>query len=124
MNEIKCPHCGGMFTIDEAGFAAILKQVRDAEFDKEVRRHEQLLATEKQQAVQLAVAEALGKPVEDVNVCILDRGRHRDLIAAVREAGARIRLIDDGDVFGAIATAVPGTGIDLYMGSAAIILVL
>ena len=60
MNEIKCPHCGGMFTIDEAGFAAILKQVRDAEFDKEVRRHEQLLATEKQQAVQLAVAEALG----------------------------------------------------------------
>lgn len=64
-----------------------------------------------------AVAEALGKPVEDVNVCILDRGRHQDLIAAVREAGARIRLIDDGDVFGAIATAVPGTGIDLYMGS-------
>ena len=37
MNEMKCPHCGGMFTIDEAGFAAILKQVRDAEFDKEVR---------------------------------------------------------------------------------------
>ena len=61
MNEIKCPHCGGMFTIDEAGFAAILKQVRDAEFDKEVRRHEQLMASEKQQAVQLAVAEALGK---------------------------------------------------------------
>lgn len=58
MNEIKCPRCGEMFTIDEAGFAAILKQVRDAEFDKEVRRHEQLLAAEKQQAVQLAVAEA------------------------------------------------------------------
>ncbi len=64
-----------------------------------------------------AVAEALGKPVSDVNVCILDRERHQDLINAVREAGARIRLIDDGDVFGAIATAVPGTGIDLYMGS-------
>ena len=61
MNEIKCPHCGEMFTIDEAGFAAILKQVRDAEFDKEVRRHEQLLTSEKQQAVQLAVAEALAK---------------------------------------------------------------
>lgn len=58
MNEIKCPRCGEIFTIDEAGFAAILKQVRDAEFDKEVRRHEQLLAAEKQQAVQLAVAEA------------------------------------------------------------------
>ena len=64
-NEIKCPHCGGMFTIDEAGFAAILKQVRDAEFDKEVRRHEQLMASEKQQAVQLAVAEALAKAQGD-----------------------------------------------------------
>ena len=65
MNEIKCPHCGEMFTIDEAGFAAILKQVRDAEFDKEVRRHEQLLTSEKQQAVQLAVAEALAKAQGD-----------------------------------------------------------
>lgn len=61
MNEIKCPRCGEAFTIDEAGFAAILKQVRDAEFDREVRRHEELLAADKQQAVQLAVAEALGK---------------------------------------------------------------
>ena len=65
MNEIKCPHCGEMFTIDEAGFAAILKQERDAEFDKEVRRHEQLMASEKQQAVQLAVAEALAKAQGD-----------------------------------------------------------
>ena len=65
MNEIKCPHCGEMFTIDEAGFAAILKQVRDAEFDKEVRRHEQLMASEKQQSVQLAVAEALAKAQGD-----------------------------------------------------------
>lgn len=64
-----------------------------------------------------AVAEALGKEVSDVNVCILDRDRHKDLIQGVRDAGARVRLIDDGDVFGAIATAVPGTGIDLYMGS-------
>ena len=65
MNEIKCPHCGEMFTIDEAGFAAILKQVRDAEFDKDARRHEQLMASEKQQAVQLAVAEALAKAQGD-----------------------------------------------------------
>jgi fructose-1,6-bisphosphatase class II len=64
-----------------------------------------------------AVAEALGKPVSEVNVCILLRDRHAELIAAVRAAGARIRLIDDGDVFGAIATAVPDTGIDLYLGS-------
>ena len=64
-----------------------------------------------------AVADALGKDVSDVVVCILDRDRHQELISQVREAGARVRLIDDGDVFGAIATAVPGTGIDLYMGS-------
>ena len=64
-----------------------------------------------------AVASALNKPIEEVNVCVLDRDRHQELIAAVRSCGARIRLIDDGDVFGAIATAVPGTGIDLYMGS-------
>lgn len=64
-----------------------------------------------------AVAEALNKPVEEVNVCILDRDRHQELIERVRATGARVRLIPDGDVFGAIATAVPGTGIDLYMGS-------
>ncbi len=64
-----------------------------------------------------AVAEALGKPVSEVTVCILDRDRHADMIKAVYDTGARVRLIDDGDVFGAIATAVPGTGIDLYMGS-------
>jgi fructose-1,6-bisphosphatase class II len=64
-----------------------------------------------------AVARALNKDISDVNVCILERDRHAELIAAVRETGARIRLIGDGDVFGAIATAVPGTGIDLYLGS-------
>jgi fructose-1,6-bisphosphatase class II len=64
-----------------------------------------------------AVAEALGKPASEVNVCILLRDRHKTLIQAVRDTGARVRLIDDGDVFGAIATAVPGTGIDLYLGS-------
>ncbi|MDR3037059.1 MAG: class II fructose-bisphosphatase [Coriobacteriales bacterium] len=64
-----------------------------------------------------AVAEALGKPVSEVNVCVLERERHQHIIKAVYEAGARVRTIDDGDVFGAIATAVPGTGIDLYLGS-------
>lgn len=58
MNDITCPQCGTVFQIDEAGFAAIVKQVRDTEFDKEVRRHERLLETEKQQAVELAVAKA------------------------------------------------------------------
>ena len=63
------------------------------------------------------VARALKRPVEDLVVCILERDRHKDLIAEVRAAGARIRLISDGDVFGAVATAVEGTGIHLYMGA-------
>jgi len=49
--------------------------------------------------------------------CILDRPRHEELIAKTREAGARIALITDGDVSGVIATTVPGSGIDIYMGS-------
>lgn len=64
-----------------------------------------------------AVAEALGKPISEINVCVLERERHQHIIKAVYEAGARVRTIDDGDVFGAIATAVPDTGIDLYLGS-------
>jgi fructose-1,6-bisphosphatase/sedoheptulose 1,7-bisphosphatase-like protein len=55
--------------------------------------------------------------VEDIVVCILDRDRHKDMIAEVRAAGARIRLISDGDVFGAVATSIEGTGIHLYMGA-------
>lgn len=62
------------------------------------------------------VAKALKRPVEDLVVCILERERHKDLIAEVRAAGARIRLISDGDVFGAVATAIEGTGIHLYLG--------
>ncbi len=63
------------------------------------------------------VAAALNREVEDIVVCILERERHVDLIREVREAGARIRLISDGDVFGAVATAIEGTGIHLYMGA-------
>ena len=63
------------------------------------------------------VAEAKGLPIEDLVVLILDRPRHQELIAAVRKAGARIRLISDGDVAGVIATSRADTGIDIYMGS-------
>lgn len=64
-----------------------------------------------------AVANALERPINDVTVVILDRPRHADLIAQVRAAGARIKLISDGDVDAAIATAVPGTGIHVSMGT-------
>lgn len=68
-------------------------------------------------AVNLArLAEAKGVEIEDLVVLILDRPRHEKLIREVREAGARIRLITDGDVAGVIATARPDTGIDIYMG--------
>ncbi|AGB42357.1 fructose-1,6-bisphosphatase, class II [Halobacteroides halobius DSM 5150] len=66
-----------------------------------------------------AVATALNKPVEDVTVVILDKPRHRKkgkLIDQVREAGAKIKLIDDGDVAAALATGLSGTGVDLLMG--------
>ncbi|MBP7253286.1 MAG: class II fructose-bisphosphatase [Alphaproteobacteria bacterium] len=64
----------------------------------------------------LAVAKAKQADVTDLQVCILLRPRHEDLIAKVRETGARIMLIGDGDVSGIIATAQAETGVDLYMG--------
>lgn len=63
-----------------------------------------------------ALADYRRRAVGDLVVCILDRPRHRELIAKVRDAGARIKLITDGDVSGAIATTLPGSGVDLYMG--------
>ena len=63
-----------------------------------------------------ALAEAKGERVEDLTVIILYRPRHEALIQEVRRAGARIRLISDGDVSAAIATTKPETGIDLLMG--------
>ncbi|MBL8808177.1 MAG: class II fructose-bisphosphatase [Rhodospirillales bacterium] len=63
------------------------------------------------------LAKAKGVDVSDLVVCILDRPRHSELIAKVREAGARIMLISDGDVSGVIATSRPESGVDIYMGS-------
>jgi fructose-1,6-bisphosphatase II len=62
------------------------------------------------------VAKAKGAAREDVTVCILDRPRHEDLVRQVRDAGARIKFISDGDVAGAIMAAREGTGVDLLLG--------
>ncbi len=62
------------------------------------------------------IAEALGRAVNDITVVVLDRPRHADLIAEVRAAGARIKLIDDGDLSAAISCAVSGTGVHAVMG--------
>ncbi len=63
------------------------------------------------------LARAKNCEVSDLVACILDRDRHKDLIAKVREAGARIMLISDGDVAGVIATTMPGSLVDIYLGS-------
>jgi fructose-1,6-bisphosphatase II / sedoheptulose-1,7-bisphosphatase len=63
------------------------------------------------------LAKAKKVALSDLVACVLDRPRHNELIAKVREAGARIMLIGDGDVSGVIATSQPDSGIDIYMGS-------
>ncbi len=62
------------------------------------------------------VAKAKGRSVRDLTVVILDRPRHADLISEVRATGARVKLISDGDIFGAIATSWPDAGVDMLLG--------
>jgi fructose-1,6-bisphosphatase II len=62
------------------------------------------------------VAKAKGESVRDLTVMILDRPRHKELIEEVRSTGARIKLISDGDIFGAIATSWPDAGVDILIG--------
>ncbi len=63
------------------------------------------------------LARAKQREVGDLVVCMLDRDRHKELVARCREAGARIMLLGDGDVAGVIAAALPEGGVDIYMGS-------
>jgi fructose-1,6-bisphosphatase II / sedoheptulose-1,7-bisphosphatase len=63
-----------------------------------------------------AIAKAKGCRVEDVGVCVLDRPRHAEIIAALRKVGCRVHLITDGDVAGVINCTKPETGIDMYVG--------
>jgi fructose-1,6-bisphosphatase II len=63
------------------------------------------------------ISDALNLPLENMTVVILDRERHEPLIDEVRKAGCRIQLISDGDVSAAIATALPGTGVDVLIGT-------
>jgi fructose-1,6-bisphosphatase II len=62
------------------------------------------------------VAKALGKPIEEVTVIMLDRPRHAGLLSEVRAAGARVKLIGDGDVAGGIQAALPNSGVDVLLG--------
>ena len=69
------------------------------------------------QANLKALAKVRKMDVSELVACILDRPRHQELIAKVREAGARIMLIGDGDVSGVIAATQPDSGVDIYMGA-------
>jgi fructose-1,6-bisphosphatase II len=62
-------------------------------------------------------ASALGKHVRDVVVMTLDRPRHADIVRAVRETGAGLRMISDGDITAAVAPSLPESGVDLYVGA-------
>ncbi|MBL9114650.1 MAG: class II fructose-bisphosphatase [Verrucomicrobiaceae bacterium] len=62
------------------------------------------------------VAEALGKHIGDLVVMTMDRPRHKDIVDAVRNAGASLRMISDGDITAAVAPSWPNSGIDLYIG--------
>ena len=63
------------------------------------------------------LAEAKGVKVADLLICVLDRPRHQELIAGIREAGARIQQISDGDIYGIIETSQPDSRVDMYLGS-------
>jgi fructose-1,6-bisphosphatase II len=63
-----------------------------------------------------ALGAALGKETRDLTIAVLDRPRHEDLIAQIKTSGARLKLIEDGDVSASIAAAVPETGIDMCIG--------
>ncbi|MCX7955897.1 MAG: class II fructose-bisphosphatase [Patescibacteria group bacterium] len=62
------------------------------------------------------IAKALGKNIKELTVMVLDRERHQEVIKQIRKAGSRVRLITDGDVSACIATCLPDSGIDVYMG--------
>lgn len=66
MNEIKCPHCGKVFQVDESGFSDIVRQVRDQEFKRELEQRERFLQNEKEQALALAASQAKGKLQESL----------------------------------------------------------
>lgn len=65
----------------------------------------------------LTLAELLGKPIQDIKVYVLEKPRHRDLVAEILAVGARVALYPAGDVAGALMAAIPGSGIDALMGT-------
>lgn len=93
MQEIKCPKCGEVFQVDESGYAAIARQVRDDEFRKEIAQRERTFMSEKSMAVDLAVAQARGekeKEIAQLKARLQNEDAQRQ--AALREAEAQRQL--------------------------------
>jgi len=93
MQEIKCPKCGEVFQVDESGYAAIVKQVRDDEFKKEIEQREKAFASEKSMAVGLAVADV--KNQKDSEIAQLRarlQSSDAQKLSALREADAQRQL--------------------------------
>jgi fructose-1,6-bisphosphatase II len=98
-------------------FPAIASQyMQKLAFGGQVAAHGRLVLDAPIEANLQIVAARLNKRVEDVVAVVLDRPRHEPLIAALRKAGCRLRLIPDGDVAAAIAPCLPESGVDLYAG--------
>jgi hypothetical protein len=102
MHEIICPHCGKAFKIDEAGYADILKQVRDSEFEQQLHERLELAEKDKRNAVELikeqvsselqkaaAVKDAEIQDLKGIGICFRDRNlRDRNLLSATAAEGA------------------------------------
>ncbi len=107
MNEIKCPHCGQVFTIGESDYAALLQQVRDAEFQKEVGERQKMLEQQRLQELQLAKSEAEGRlqkemAARDTSIAQLQeqlKGQKQAAEAALRQANeaaqAQVRQLQE-----------------------------
>ena len=92
-NEIRCPHCGKVFQVDETGFADIVRQVRDTEFNREMERREKLFSQQREQAVALAVEKARGEAQSDAatrDARIAELAAQVQKLTAEREANGRI----------------------------------
>src|SRR5205085_1595227 len=110
-----CDAIRGMFdTVDVSGTVTIGEGIKDEA--PGIFKSEKLGLWTKG-SLHMAIALKLGKRVQDLTVVILDRPRHERVIHDIRRAGAAIRLISDGDIAAAIAPSMPGSGVDVYMGT-------
>ena len=106
MSEIKCPHCGKMFTVDESGYASLLEQVRNSEFEKELKQREVLYNQQKQSEIALVKADSeknaqldLAKKEAEINelkmkVAALEANLRNEAIQKQLEINNAVRAVE------------------------------